>query len=151
MLESRDTYTRRHSLRVTRHCEGIAKELGLPEAEVARICTAAALHDVGKFFTPREVLNKPDRLTDEEFAVIKRHPGEGAKLVEGVVEPEIVAMIRHHHERLGGSGYPDGICGDDIPLGARIIAVADTFDAMTSTRAYRTARRALEGARRAAR
>jgi putative nucleotidyltransferase with HDIG domain len=140
MLEARDAYTRRHSLRVTRHCEGIARELGLPEDEIARICTAATLHDLGKFFTPREILNKPGRLTDEEFAVVKRHPADGAAMLHGVVEPEVIAMIRHHHERLSGSGYPDGLAGDAIPLGARIIAVADTFDAMTSTRAYRTAR-----------
>ena len=140
MIESRDAYTHRHSLRVTRHCEGIARQLGLADDEVARIRAAAALHDVGKFFTPRPVLNKPGRLTEAEFDVIKRHPGQGADLVKGVVDPEIVAMIRHHHERLGGTGYPDGLAGDAIPLGARIIAVADTFDAMTSTRAYRSAR-----------
>jgi putative nucleotidyltransferase with HDIG domain len=140
MLESRDAYTRRHSLRVTRHCEGIARGLGLSEEEVARVRTAATLHDLGKFFTPREVLNKPGRLTDEEFAIVKRHPADGAALLHGVVEPEVIAMIRHHHERLGGNGYPDGLGGDAIPLGARIIAVADTFDAITSTRAYRTAR-----------
>ncbi len=147
MVELRDAYTHRHSLRVTRHCEGIAHELGLPEAEVAQIRTAAALHDVGKYYTPRAILNKPGRLTDAEFAVIRRHPGEGADLLEGVVEPDIVAMLRHHHERLGGTGYPDGLAGDAIPLGARIIAVADTFDAMTSNRAYRSAcahKRALD-------
>ncbi len=140
MLEARDAYTRRHSLRVTRHCEGIARELGLPADEVARVRTAAALHDIGKFFTPREVLNKPGKLDDAEFAAIKRHPGDGAELVAGVVDPAVESMIRHHHERMGGTGYPDGLAGDAIPLGARIIAVADTFDAMTSTRAYRTAR-----------
>ena len=141
MVELRDVYTHRHSLRVTRHCEGIAHELGLPADDVAQLRTAAALHDIGKYFTPRSILNKPDRLTDAEFEVIKRHPGEGADLVVDLADPEIVAIIRHHHERLGGTGYPDGLSGDAIPLGARIIAVADTFDAMTSNRAYRTARR----------
>ena len=140
MLENRDAYTRRHSHRVTRHCEGIARELGLPDDEIARVRTAAALHDIGKFFTPREVLNKPGRLSEEEFAAIKQHPGDGADMVAGVVEPAVESMIRHHHERLGGDGYPSGLKGDAIPLGARIIAVADTFDAITSTRAYRTAR-----------
>ena len=139
MLESRDAYTRKHSLRVTRYSEAIARGLDLPEPEVAQVRKAAALHDVGKFFTPREVLNKPGRLTEWEFGVIKRHPGQGADLLRGVVEPEVVAMIRHHHERLGGAGYPDGLVGDAIPLGARIIAVADTFDAITSTRPYRHA------------
>lgn len=140
MLDARDAYTRSHSLRVTRYSEAIARELDLPEDEVARVRKAAALHDVGKLFTPREVLNKPARLSDAEFTVMKRHPGAGADLLHGVVEPEVEAMIRHHHERLGGSGYPDGLVGDAIPLGARIIAVADTFDAITSTRSYRAAR-----------
>ncbi len=140
LMESRDAYTHRHSLRVTRHAEGIARQLGLPDSEVTRIRTAAALHDVGKICTPRSVLNKPGKLTDAEFDIVKRHPGQGAELLEGVVEPAIVGMVRHHHERLGGTGYPDRLAGDAIPLGARIIAVADTFDAMTSTRAYRTAR-----------
>ncbi len=140
MLESRDAYTRRHSHRVTRHCEGIARELGLDEDEMSQVRTAAALHDIGKFFTPREVLNKPGRLTAAEFAIVQRHPDDGADLVKGVVDDAVVDMIRHHHERLGGTGYPDRLTGDAIPLGARIIAVADTFDAMTSTRAYRIAR-----------
>ena len=140
MVELRDGYTHRHSLRVTRHSEAIACELGLSEDEIGRIRTAAALHDVGKYETPRSILNKPGRLTAAEYEVIKRHPGRGAELLEGNVGPDIVAMIRHHHERLGGTGYPDGLAGDAIPLGARIIAVADTFDAITSNRAYRNAR-----------
>ncbi len=140
LVESRDAYTHRHSLRVTRHAEGIARQLGLPDAEVTRIRTAAALHDVGKICTPRSVLNKPGKLSDAEFDIVKRHPGQGAELLEGVVEPAIVSMVRHHHERLGGTGYPDRLAGDAISRGARIIAVADTFDAMTSTRAYRAAR-----------
>ncbi len=147
MLESRDVYTRRHSLRVARHCEGIARELRLPEADVAKLRTAGALHDIGKLFTPREVLNKPDRLDDTEFEIVKRHAADGADLVEGVVAPEIVGMIRYHHERLSGGGYPDGLEGDAIPFGARVIAVADTFDAMTSTRAYRAARPHLNALR----
>ena len=109
--------------------------------------TAAALHDVGKLHTPREILNKPGRLTDEEFAVIRRHPGDGADMSTSVGDPVITAMIRHHHERLDGAGYPAGLAGEAIPLGARIIAVADTFDAMTSNRAYRRAsshKRALD-------
>jgi putative nucleotidyltransferase with HDIG domain len=147
LLEARDTFTYGHSLRVTRHAERIAAELGLPADEVARVRTAAALHDVGKLHTPRAILNKPGRLTDEEFAVIRRHPGDGADLAGSVGDPAITRMIRHHHERLDGAGYPDGLSGAAIPLGARIIAVADTFDAMTSNRAYRRAsshKRALD-------
>jgi putative nucleotidyltransferase with HDIG domain len=147
LLEARDTYTYGHSLRVTRHAERIAKALGLPEEDVARVRSAAALHDVGKLHTPREILNKPERLTEQEFAVIRRHPADGAALASSVGDPAISAMIRHHHERLDGAGYPHGLAGAAIPLGARIIAVADTFDAMTSNRAYRRAsshKRALD-------
>jgi putative nucleotidyltransferase with HDIG domain len=138
-LESRDLYTHGHSRRVTRHSYRIARQLGLPAADAARIRTAAALHDVGKVETPREVLNKPGRLSDEEFATIKRHPVDGACMVEALGDDELTSMVRHHHERLDGTGYPDGLAGNEIPLGARIIAVADTFDAMTSSRPYRGA------------
>ena len=147
LLEARDGYTYGHSQRVTRHAERIAAAMGLSTAEVAQIRTAAALHDVGKLHTPREILNKPDRLTDEEFTVIKRHPSDGAAMAAGLGDPTIMAIIRHHHERLDGGGYPGGLAGDAIPLGSRIIAVADTFDAMTSNRAYRRAashKRALD-------
>ena len=139
LLEARDSYTHGHSRRVGRHAERIARELGLPSDQIAKVRVAAALHDVGKLHTPIEVLRKPDRLTDEEFAVIKRHPVDGAEMVAEVGDPEITAMVRHHHERLDGRGYPDGLSGDEIPLGARIIAVADTFDAITSSRPYRSA------------
>jgi putative nucleotidyltransferase with HDIG domain len=148
LLEARDSYTHGHSRRVARHALRIAHALHVPAAEAERIWTAATLHDVGKLYTPREILNKPGRLTDEEFEVIRRHPADGAAMlvdVEG--DPEIVAIVRSHHERLDGRGYPDGLAGDDIPLGARIIAVADTFDALTSTRSYRPAathKRALD-------
>ena len=147
LLEARDARTYGHSQRVTRHAERIAATMGLPAAEVAKIRTAAALHDVGKLHTPRSILNKPGRLTDGEFAVVKRHPVDGAAMAGGIGDPEITAMIRHHHERLDGRGYPDGLAGEEIPLGARIIAVADTFDAITSNRTYRRAsvhKRALD-------
>ena len=147
LLEARDARTYGHSQRVTRHAERIAATMGLPATEVAKIRTAAALHDVGKLHTPRSILNKPGRLTDGEFAVVKRHPVDGAAMARGIGDPEITAMIRHHHERLDGRGYPDGLAGEAIPLGARIIAVADTFDAITSNRTYRRAsvhKRALD-------
>jgi putative nucleotidyltransferase with HDIG domain len=139
LLEARDAYTHGHTRRVTRHTERIAREMALSPEEVAKVRTAAALHDVGKVHTPREVLTKAGRLTDEEFAVIKRHPVDGAEMVAEIGDPEITAMVRHHHERLDGTGYPDGLTRDGIPLGARIISVADTFDAMTSSRPYRGA------------
>jgi putative nucleotidyltransferase with HDIG domain len=141
LLEARDAYTHGHSRRVTRHAERIARAMRLPPAHVAQVRTAAALHDVGKLNTPRAVLNKPGRLTDDEFSVMRRHPADGAEMLAGIGDPEVTAMVRHHHERLDGRGYPDGLAGEEIPLGARIIAVADTFDAMTSSRSYRGASR----------
>jgi putative nucleotidyltransferase with HDIG domain len=140
-LESRDAYTSGHSRRVARHAAMIAKKMGLGPADVAKVRTAAVLHDVGKIDTPSEVLNKPGRLTDEEFDEIKKHPLRGAEMmIERHLDPGLANIVAHHHERLDGKGYPDGLRGDEIPLGARIIAVADTFDALTSTRPYRSAR-----------
>ncbi len=147
LLEARDSYTHGHSQRVTRHVEAIARAMHLSPDQVRKCLTAAAVHDVGKIYTPREILNKPDRLSDTEYEVVKRHPLDGVEMLGEIDDPEIRAMVRHHHERLDGRGYPDGLRGDEIPLGARIIAVADTFDAMTSSRAYRRActhKRALD-------
>jgi putative nucleotidyltransferase with HDIG domain len=138
-LETRDPYTYGHSQRVARHATRMARAMGVASAEVAKIRTAALVHDVGKLYTPREILNNPGRLTDAEFEAIKRHPADGADMLGGIADPAVAAMVRHHHERLDGRGYPDGLAGSDIPLGARIIAVADTFDAVTSSRAYRRA------------
>lgn len=139
-LEARDPYTHGHSRRVARHSSNIAKRMGLSAEEVAKVRTAAAMHDVGKVKTPIAVLHKEGKLTDEEFAIIKRHPGEGAVMVAMLRDDELTAMVRHHHERLDATGYPDRLAGEAIPVGARIIAVADTFDAIISTRAYRSAR-----------
>lgn len=147
MLEAKDPDTLGHSRRVTRHAERIAREMGLSREDVARIRVAASVHDIGKVHTPRELLTKPGSLTTEEFAIMQRHSLDGARMVAELGDPRITAMVRHHHERLDGSGYPDGLRGEEIPLGARIISVADTFDAITSTRAYQSARnhqRALE-------
>jgi HD-GYP domain-containing protein (c-di-GMP phosphodiesterase class II) len=138
-LEARDAYTHGHSRRVARHAGRMARSMHLSPTEIAKIRTAAAVHDVGKLYTPREILNNPGRLTDGEFAIVKLHPGDGANMLAEVGDPEIAAMVRHHHERVDGCGYPDGLTGSEIPLGARIIAVADTFDAITSSRAYRRA------------
>ncbi len=138
-METRDPYLHGHSRRVARYAWMIAQQMKLPHGEVAKIRTAAALHDVGKSKTPKAILHKPGRLTDEEYGVIKLHPGEGAEMVAVLGDPELEAMVRHHHERLDGSGYPDGLAGEAIPLGARIISVADTFDAITSARPYRAA------------
>jgi HD-GYP domain-containing protein (c-di-GMP phosphodiesterase class II) len=139
LLQARDPHTHGHSQRVARHAVRIARTMSLPAAEVAKIRTAAAIHDVGKLYTPREILNNPNQLSDEEFEIVKRHAADGADMVGPAGDGTITAMVRHHHERLSGNGYPDGLLGEQIPLGARIIAVADTFDAITSTRPYRPA------------
>jgi HD-GYP domain-containing protein (c-di-GMP phosphodiesterase class II) len=118
----------------------IAERMGLPGRQVRLVRAAAELHDVGKINTPRAVLHKPGELTEVELGLITLHPVDGAEIVSTLGDPELTAMVRHHHERLDGSGYPDQLTGAEIPLGARIIAVADTFDAITSTRPYRPAR-----------
>jgi hypothetical protein len=146
-METRDPYLHGHSRRVARHSWMIAKRMGLPRAEVARIRTAAAIHDVGKIETPKAILHKAGPLTDEEYEVIKRHPGDGALMAAVLGDPELTSIVRHHHERLDGTGYPSGLTRAEIPIGARIVAVADTFDAITSARPYRAAsphKRALD-------
>ncbi len=139
LMQANDPYLHGHTRRVARHAVRIARRMGVPHELVARIRTAAELHDIGKLHTPREILHSPSGLSDAEYAVIKLHAARGAEMLEGVVDPEIVSMVRHHHERIDGSGYPDGLAGEDIPLGARVIAVADTYDAITSARPYRRA------------
>ncbi len=138
-LEARDPYTHGHSRRVARHASNMARRMGVSTAQLDKVRAAAALHDVGKVKTPNAVLHKEGKLTTEEFEVVARHPVEGATMVSTLRDDELTAMVRHHHERLDGTGYPDRLSGDAIPIGARIIAVADTFDAITSTRPYRPA------------
>lgn len=136
-LDAQDAYLNGHSRRVARHVEKIARRMGLSGEEVAKLRAAAAIHDVGKLHVPRPLIDKPGRLTDDEFAQIKRHAAEGAAMVSAIGDPELTGIVRHHHERIDGRGYPDRLAGDQIPLGARIVAVADTFDAITSPRPYR--------------
>jgi len=140
LLEARDPYTHGHSRRVARHAERIAVQMGLSREQVAKIRSAALVHDIGKINVPRPILTKPGKLTDSEFAVVKRHAGDGAAMVVSLGDADLTTIVRHHHERMDGTGYPDGLAGDDIPIGARVIAVADTFDAITSARAYRKPR-----------
>jgi putative nucleotidyltransferase with HDIG domain len=139
-LEARDPYTRSHSRNVARYSAKLAQRLGLGEAEVDEIHLAGQLHDIGKIGVKDEVLLKPGALTRDEFGEIMKHP----ELSVNILKPfrhldNIRAAIRHHHERMNGSGYPDGLKGEQIPLSARIMAVADAFDAMTSDRPYRPA------------
>jgi putative nucleotidyltransferase with HDIG domain len=145
LLETRNPYTHGHCRRVARQAERIARTMGLGAPAIAEIRAAALIHDVGKVYTPAEILQKPGPLTEQEFAVIKRHAEDGAEMLAPVRDRRLAAIVRHHHERLDGSGYPDGLHGQEIPLGARIIAVADTFDAVTSHRPYRRARSQREG------
>ena len=140
-IEARDPYTSGHSRRVEHFAVLIARAIGLPERETRRIGQAALLHDVGKIhekYAP--ILLKEDRLTPSEWATIQQHPIDGAELVSTMTQlQDLVPAIRHHHERWDGGGYPDGLVGDQIPRMARIIALADTIDAMTSARPYRPA------------
>jgi putative nucleotidyltransferase with HDIG domain len=138
-LDAQDPYTDGHSRRVAVHAAMIAHKMGLSREEVAKVRTAAAVHDIGKLRTPPEVLNKPGMLTAAEFEVVKRHVEDGAEIVSAMGDPEITATVLHHHERFDGHGYPDGLVGEQTPIAARIIAVADTFDALTSVRPYRAA------------
>jgi putative nucleotidyltransferase with HDIG domain len=142
---SRVPYTHGHCQRVASHAERIARAMRLSPASVAKVRTAALIHDVGKVFTPTSILNKPGPLTASEFTVIKRHADDGAQLARGARDAELVEIVRHDHERVNGSGYPDGLVGQTIPLGARIVAVADTFDAVTSHRPYRPTLNQREG------
>jgi len=120
--------------------EQIARLLGLSEASVSLITHAAHLHDIGKMGISDSVLGKPGKLTDDEFSIIKQHPVIGAKiLMQSNYTHELVQIVLHHHERYDGRGYPEGLKGEEIPIGARIIAIADSIDAMTSKRVYRDA------------
>ncbi len=139
-IETKDSYTRGHCDRTVRHGLAIADRLGLSESEKEKVKYAAALHDIGKIGINESILNKPGKLTDEEYEMVKLHPKMGADIIKGIkfLEP-VVPIIYHHQERYDGKGYPDGIKGEQIPIGARIIAVLDTYDAMTTDRPYRKA------------
>ncbi|MBN2073690.1 MAG: HD domain-containing protein [Actinobacteria bacterium] len=139
LIELKDRYTLGHSINVRDISVMVARQLELEESAINEIGYAAALHDIGKIAVPENILNKPSRLTVREFDEIKRHPVQGAFLVANIPSLKNVGnIILHHHERYDGNGYPMGLCGDKIPLGSRIIAVADTYDAMTSERSYRS-------------
>lgn len=138
-LDAKDRYTRGHSDRVAYLSAETARVLGLSDEEVERVRIAGIVHDVGKIGVPESVLCKPGRLTDEEFEKIKKHPEIGFRILEGIPGlQDILPGVLHHHERYDGRGYPHGLAGEDVPLLARIIGVADTFDAMSSNRAYRS-------------
>ena len=138
-VDAKDSYTRSHCQTVSQLCAAIAIELDVDGERLARIRLAGLLHDVGKIGVPDAILNKPAALTDDEYEQMKRHSLLGCDIVEAADMPEEARWVRHHHERFDGSGYPDRLAGEEIPLESRIILVADAFEAMTSDRPYRTA------------
>src|SRR2546422_3922675 len=139
-LEVRDPYTCGHSLRVRRYVLRLAEAVGLNALYRRRLSLAATLHDIGKLGVPEVILHKPSPLYDEEIGIIRDHPIIGERILAPIIRnPGVLQAIRAHHERYDGGGYPDGLRGDQIPFLARLIAVADCFDAMTSSRAYREA------------
>jgi HD-GYP domain-containing protein (c-di-GMP phosphodiesterase class II) len=138
LIDLRDRYTGGHSSRVAAHVREIGLRMELDDSEIDTVVTAASLHDVGKIGVSDQVLLKPGRLTDAEFAEIQKHPEYGwmvLRNIEGLEEASLIVL--HHHERWDGRGYPGRLSGESIPLGSRIIAVADSYDAMTTDRPYR--------------
>ena len=139
-IESSDSYTFGHCERVAQNAVAVAKALGLDEQEQTTIRLGAYLHDVGKVKVPHEILNKPGPLTNDEFEVVQMHPIWGMELLAGVEFPwDLKPIIRWHHEKYDGTGYPDRLQRDEIPLSAQIVGIVDVFDALTTTRAYQPA------------
>ncbi len=139
-LEADEPYTHGHSYRVAQYAVTIGRAMGMSPAELELLEYGGLLHDIGKIAVTNDIICKPGRLTDEEFATLAEHPAIGARIVEQIkFLPETVDLVRHHHERPDGKGYPDGLRGEQISLGASILNVCDAFDAMTSDRSYRQA------------
>lgn len=139
-VEAKDTYTRGHSDRVAEYSVLIGEKLGLPEDQIKTLKIGGLFHDIGKIGIPDSILLKPDKLTDDEYSEIKNHPSIGAHILGSAKTfQDIVPIVKHHHEKYDGNGYPSRMKGEEIPYLARIAAVTDTFDAMTSRRSYRDA------------
>jgi len=138
-LDARDAYTARHSQNVARYAVAISQQLGWAPEQQELLRIAGLLHDVGKIGVRDSVLQKPGQLTEAEWEEMRQHPTLSARVIAGIAPDEIVPWVVAHHERYDGRGYPRALAGDQIPLAARILTVADTFDAMTSSRAYRPA------------
>ena len=137
-VEAKDTYTRGHSDRVSEYSVLIGEKLGLPEDQIKTLRIGGLFHDIGKIGIPDSILLKPDKLSDDEYSQIKNHPSIGAHILGSAeIFKDIIPVVKHHHERYDGNGYPSRLKGEEIPYIARIAAVVDTFDAMTSRRSYR--------------
>jgi len=137
-LQAKDGYIYGHSQRVAETSMAIAGELGMPQDTIDKIRLAGLVHDIGMIGVKESILNKPGRLTDEDNQHITSHPEVGERILAPITEDkEFLQLVRHHHERYDGKGYPDGLAGEQIPLGARILAVSDAYDALTSDRSYR--------------
>ena len=144
-IEARDQYTHAHMHRLNAYAQALAMEMGWDEVEREALEFGAILHDIGKIYIPEAILQKPDELNQDEWTEMKKHPEVGARMIRDIpyLAPAL-PMVLHHHERWDGSGYPDGLHAEEIPEGARLLAVADSFDAMTSDRPYRAAMSAQE-------
>lgn len=138
-VEKKDRYTFNHSARVSNYAVKTASKMNLRKEQMESLLLASILHDIGKINIPEEVLKKPSKLTNEEFEMVKKHPGDGAAMIRDTPYSDIADIVEQHHERVNGKGYPFGLAGDEILIEAKIIGVCDTFDAMTEDRAYRSA------------
>jgi response regulator RpfG family c-di-GMP phosphodiesterase len=148
-IDAKQSYTAEHSRRVTAIALAIGRDMGLPAHDLSLLEMAAEVHDVGKIGVPDEILNKPGPLDSEEWKVMQDHSAQGEAIVAKVPElTEVARVVRHHHERVDGSGYPDRLAGEDIPILSRIISVADAYECMTGDRVYRAACSAEEATRR---
>ena len=147
-VDAKDSYSTGHSGRVAAYAREIARRAGYSEAAQEEIYLMGLLHDVGKIGVPETIINKPAKLSDEEFEVIRNHPVMGARILRSIRQnPKLAAGARWHHERYNGKGYPDGLSGEEIPEEARILAVADAYDAMTSSRSFRSPKTQAEARR----
>jgi len=139
-VEAKDPYTRRHSEQVCHYANAICRQMALPEDQARTVHTASLLHDIGKIGVPDHILTKPGPLTEQEFRLVRRHAALGAKILQNIsILTDVAKVVRHHHERWDGAGYPDGLSGQDIPVGARIIGLADALDSMLMERTYKPA------------